>query len=94
MLAPAVAMDGPVWQAPSLKERSGKYFRKGKNLVGKGYNYLNSTRKQVSRMVKGQESLNTEAMRLEQYTVDSLNNQNLNLNEEKAKDYWGEQVNG
>lgn len=41
-------------------------------------------------MVRGQESLNLEAMSLEQYSVDSLNNQNLNLNEGKNKDYWSE----
>lgn len=89
-MGPAEALDGSFGPVPSFRDRSGKYFSKGKNLVGKGFNYLNSTRKQVSRMVKGQESLNSEAMRLEQYTVDSLNNQNLNLNEDKAKDYWGE----
>jgi hypothetical protein len=66
-------------------------------MIGKGYSYLNSTRKQVQRVVRGQESLNLEAMSLEQYTVDSLNNQGLNLNDDtdnnKRRNYWSDKIN-
>ena len=66
-------------------------------MIGKGYSYLNSTRKQVQRVVRGQESLNLEAMSLEQYTVDSLNNQGLNLNDDtdnnKSRNYWSDKIN-
>jgi hypothetical protein len=65
------------------------YFKKGIKLIGSGARFFNSTRKQIKRVVRGEEYLGPEGIALEHYIVDSLKKDGISVDSKNlGDDYW------